>query len=94
MVSFGLHRFFYTTSRYSTLKRGSATPFDLVPTASQVGEKVAHLLLHRGPGAQAQVGSHVLAHPAPDGLISIEVWTVTGQVDQAQVQAGRGEVGS
>ena len=37
---------------YASLKHGSATPFDLVPTASQVGEKVAHLLLHRGPGAQ------------------------------------------
>ena len=60
---------------YASLKHGSAAPFDLVPTASQVG-------------------SHLLAHPAPDGLISIEVWTVTGQVDQAQVQAGRGEVGS
>ena len=55
----------------ASLKHGLATPFGLLPTAGQAGEKVAHLLLHRGTGAQARVGGRLLAHPTPDGLVGV-----------------------
>ena len=61
------------------LEYGSTALFDLRFSTCQLDEEVPDLFLHFRPGAQAQVGGHLLTHPAPDGLIIIEVWTVTGQ---------------
>ena len=61
------------------LEYGLTALFDLRFSTRQLDEEVPDLFLHFRPGAQAQVGGHLLTHPAPDGLISIEVWTVTGQ---------------
>ena len=76
------------------LQHGPASSLDFLATTGQPGEKVAHLLLHRSTSAQALVGGRLLTCPAPDGLVSVEVWAVAGQIHQAQVQAGRGQVGS
>ena len=62
------------------LQHGPATPFDFLTMVSQVCEKVVYLLLlSRGTGAQAPVGGHRVAHPTPDGLVSVEVWAVLGR---------------
>ena len=63
---------------------------DLFPTIGQGGEQVAHFVLHRNLGAQAQVGGHLLALPALNGFISVEVWTIAGQGHRAQAQLRRG----
>ena len=57
----------------SCLQSGTAAAFDFFPSARQAGEKVAHLLLHRGTSAQAPVGGRLLIGPAPDGLVSVEI---------------------
>ena len=75
------------------LEHGPAALFDLWLPASQLGKEIIHLLLHCGLGAQAQVGGHLLTHPVPDRLISIEVWAVARQVHQAQAQSGSCQVG-
>ncbi len=74
------------------LKLGAATAFDFLLTVHQIGEKTAYLLSDGSASAQAQIGRHFLARPAPDRFISVEVRTVGGQVHQAQVQVGRGEI--
>ncbi len=76
----------------ASLKDGATTAADFFPTVGQTGEEAAHCLPHRSPGAQAQISGCLLARPAPDGLVSIEIRTVAGQVHQAQVQAGRGQI--
>ncbi|CAI8019220.1 hypothetical protein GBAR_LOCUS11576, partial [Geodia barretti] len=78
----------------SSLKHGLASALDFVASAGQAGEKVAHLLLDCGTGPQAQVGGHLLTYPAPNSLVGVEIWAIGGQVHQAQVQVGVGQVGS
>ena len=72
----------------TSLKDGPASPLDFLASVGQMGEKVVNLLLHRGLGSQAQVGGHFLTHPAPNGLVGVEVRAVTGQVHQAQANPG------
>ncbi len=61
------------------LQHGSAAAFDFLVSLGQIGEKAAHFLPDCGTGSQALVGRCFLAHPAPDGLVSVEVWTVAWQ---------------
>ena len=75
------------------LEHGPAALFDLCLPASQLGKEIIHFLLHCGLGAQAQVGGHLVAHPVPDRLISIEVWAVARQVHEAQAQSRSCQVG-
>ena len=63
----------------AALEDGSASPFNLRFSADQLGKETIHLLLHCGLGTQAQVGRHLLAHPAPNRLFSIEIRVVAGQ---------------
>ena len=76
----------------ASLKLGAAVAFDFFPTVHQIGEKAGHLLSDRSLGAHAQITRHLLTRPALDGPVGVEVRTVTGQVHQAEVQAGRGQI--
>ena len=71
---------------------GATTAFDFLTTMHQIGEKTARLLSDGSARAQAQIGRHFLARPAPDRFSSVAVRTVGGPVHQAQVQVGRGEI--
>ena len=72
------------------LQGPSAAALDLVGPMGDVAEELADVLLDLGLGPEAGVGGHLLADPAPDGLIRIEVRAVGRQSDQAEVQVGRG----
>jgi hypothetical protein len=63
----------------AALEDGSASPFDLRFSADQLGKEIIYLLLHCGLGSKAQVGRHLLAHPAPNRLFSIEIRAIAGQ---------------
>ena len=76
------------------LQGASAPPFDLVGPVDDVTEELTDVVLDLGPGSEAGVRGHLLANPAPDGLIRVEVWAVGGQSHQAEVHVGRGEVGT
>ena len=43
----------------SSPKHGPAAALDFLTSVGQIGEKVAHLLLHRGLGPQTQVGGRL-----------------------------------
>ena len=68
--------------------------FNFFPSVGQIGEKAVHLFPHHGTGSQALVSGCFLAYPTLDGLVGVEIWTVTGEVHQAEVQAGSGQVGT
>ena len=68
----------------ASLKDGAAAVLDFLPTVGQIGEEAAHFLPDCGTVAQALVGGGFLACPAPNSFVSVEVWAVAGQVDQAQ----------
>jgi hypothetical protein len=51
------------------LQDGPAPAFDLLRAVGQAAEEPPHLLADLGLGAEAGVGGHLLADPAPDGLI-------------------------
>ena len=76
----------------ASLKDGATSSLDFFPTVGQMGEKVADPFPYCGTGSQTQVGGCLSAHPAPDSFVGVEVWAVTGQVHQEQVQAGRGQI--
>ena len=61
------------------LQDGAATEFDILLPAGQPGKEIVDLFLHPGLGPQVQVPGRLLPHPAPDGLIGVEVRTVTRQ---------------
>src|SRR5215210_2533177 len=69
-----------------SLQGAPAPTLDLVSPMGDVAEEVADVLLDLGLGPKAGVGGHLLADPAPDGLIRVEVRAVGGQTDQAQAQ--------
>ena len=76
----------------ASLELGAATAFDFLLTVRQIGEKNHPPALGRQRECPGTGGGRFLTRPAPDGLVSVEVWTVGGQVHQAQVQVGRGQI--
>jgi hypothetical protein len=50
------------------LEDGSTAAFDSVSPVGQATEESAYLLMNAGPGAEAGVGGHFCADPAPDVL--------------------------
>jgi len=50
------------------LEDGSAAAFDVVSPVGQATEECPYLLTNSGPGAEAGVGRHFCADPAPDVL--------------------------
>ena len=76
------------------LQGPSAAAFDLIGAVGDVAEELADVLLDFGLGAKAGVGGDLLADPAPDGLVRVEVRAVGRQSDEPEVQVGRGEVGA
>ena len=58
----------------------------------RVAEELADVLLNLGRGAEAGVGGDLLADPAPDVLVGVEVRAVGRQAHQTQAQVGRGQV--
>ena len=51
-----------------------------------------HLLAHLVSRPKESVGGDFFADPVPDGFVQIEIWAVTGQSDQAQLEVRRGEI--
>src|SRR5437868_6362844 len=76
------------------LENGAAAAFDFVSPIGQATKERAHFLADLGRGAEAGVGGHFSADPAPDVLIRVEVRAVGWQSDQAEPQLGRAQVGA
>ena len=68
-----------------------AAPSHLILPVGQPGQEVPGSFLYCLSGPQAQVASGLFSRPAPDGLISVEVWAVAS-VHEPQVQVRRPQV--
>src|SRR3954447_6257746 len=75
-----------------SLEGPSAATLDLVRPLGDVAEESVDVVLDLGFGAETGVGGHLLADPAPDGFIRVEVWAVGGQTNQAELQTWGGQV--
>src|SRR5262249_41163725 len=70
------------------LQGTSAAALDLLGPLSDIAEELTDVQLDLGLGPEAGVGSHFLAHPAPDRLVRVEVRAVRGQTHQAETGSG------
>jgi hypothetical protein len=76
------------------LENSATAALDFIGPVGQSTEESAYLLADLGRSAEAGVGRHFGADPAPDMLVSIEIGTVRRQADQAEPQVRGSQVGA